>query len=244
MLDLSVNNIITKSVLSSSSNLTIGAVNGNLNLDSSGGNIYINAGNNDISFNADTITFDASVCFLKDPSIKEAAYDNRELKIYGAASTIINLDTSAVNLGSVTNQDISFNSILYSDLEPLTLQTSIFNVSNNYIDFSNNQQAVSDVIFEMYLSLTMTFANQTNGITFQFQEINSRYPPIELDTRSISRKSNPHTVCFGPQTFVFSPTSPDDSLKEGIWKIVVVQDGSGAELNSDTRLTVKMKSIV
>jgi hypothetical protein len=211
---------------------------------SSGGDININAGNNDISFNADTITFDASVCFLKDPFIKEAAYDNRELKIYGSASTIINLDTSGVNLGSVTNQDISFNSILYSDLEPLTLQTSIFNVSNNYIDFSNNQLAVSDSMFEVFLSLRMTFGNQAEGITFQFQEIDERYPTIEIDTRSISRKSSPHTICFGPQTFVFSSTSPDDSLKGGIWKIVVVQEGTGAVINNDARLTIKMKSIV
>lgn len=93
----------------------------------------------------------------------------------------------------------------------------------------------------------MIFAIQTEGITFQFEEINSRYPAIEIDTRSISRKSNPHTVCFGPQTFVFSSTSPDssdDRLKGGIWKIVVVQDGTGVELSSDARLTVKMKSIV
>ena len=269
MVDLSVNNIITNTIYSNNPinvisfnnnrlydissiivensiiTQTVGAVNGNLNLDSSGGNIYINAGNNDISFNADTITFDASVCFLKDPFIKEAAYDNRELKIYGAATTIISLDTSGVSLGSV--QDISFNNILYSDLEPVTLQNEIFDVCNNYIDFSNNQLAVSNALFEIFLSVTMTFTNQSNGITFQFEEINSRYAAIEIDTRSISRKSNPHTVCFGPQTFVFSSTSSDssdDRLKGGIWKIVVVQDGTGAELSSDARLTIKMKSIV
>jgi hypothetical protein len=99
-------------------------------------------------------------------------------------------------------------------------------------------------MFEIFLSLSMTFKNQTNGITFQFEEIDSRYPTIEIDTRSISRKSSSHTVCFGPQTFVFSSTSPDYSLRGGIWKIVVVQDGTDAELNSDARLTIKMKSIV
>ena len=210
----------------------------------SNGNIYINAENNDISFNADTITFDASVCFLKDPSIKETEYDNRQLKIYGSASTIISLDTSAVSLGTTTSLDISFNSILYSDLKPVSLQNSIFNVSNNYIDFSNNQPAVSDILFEVFLSIAITFDNKTNGITFQFQEINSRYPPIEIDTKSISRKSNPHTVCFGPQSFVFSSTSSDDSLRGGIWKIVVVQDGEDTLLNNNARLTIKMKSIV
>ena len=99
-------------------------------------------------------------------------------------------------------------------------------------------------MFEVYLSVAMTFEAQTNGITFQFEEIDSRYPRIEIDTRSIARKSSSHTVCFGPQTFVFSSTSPDDSLKGGIWKIVVVQEGQDATINSDARLTIKMKSIV
>lgn len=238
------NSIITPSVLSSSSNLTVGAVNGNLNLDSVGGNIYINAGNNDISFNADTITFDGNVCFLNDPLIKEADYDNRQLKIYGSSTTIINLDTSGVNLGLTRSLDISFNNILYSDLQPELLQKSIFNVINNYIDFSNNQLAVSDLIFEIFLSITMTFEQQTTGITIQFEEINSRYPTLEIDTRSISRKSNPHSLCFGPQSFVFSPTSPDNSLKGGIWKITLVQEGRDAVLNNDARLTIKIKSIV
>ena len=238
------NSIITPSVLSSSSNLTVGAVNGNLNLDSVGGNIYINAGNNDISFNADTITFDGNVCFLNDPLIKEADYDNRQLKIYGSSTTIINLDTSGVNLGLTRSLDISFNNILYSDLQPELLQKSIFNVINNYIDFSNNQLAVSDLIFEVFLSMTMTFEQQTTGITIQFEEINSRYPTLEIDTRSISRKSNPHSLCFGPQSFVFSPTSPDNSLKGGIWKITLVQEGRDAVLNNNARLTIKIKSIV
>ena len=238
------NSIITPSVLSSSSNLTVGAVNGNLNLDSVGGNIYINAGNNDISFNADTITFDGNVCFLNDPLIKEADYDNRQLKIYGSSTTIINLDTSGINLGLTRSLDISFNNILYSDLQPELLQKSIFNVINNYIDFSNNQLAVSDLIFEVFLSMTMTFEQQTTGITIQFEEINSRYPTLEIDTRSISRKSNPHSLCFGPQSFVFSPTSPDNSLKGGIWKITLVQEGRDAVLNNDARLTIKIKSIV
>jgi hypothetical protein len=238
------NTVITHSVLSSSSNLTVGAVNGNLNLDSLGGNIYINAGNNDISFNADTITFDGNVCFLKNPLIKEADYDNRQLKIYGSSTTIISLDTSGVNLGPTNTLDISFNNILYSDLQPESLQNSIFNVINNYIDFSNNQLAVSDLIFSVSLSMTMTFEQQTTGITIQFEEINSRYPTIELDTRSISRKSNPHSLCFGPQLFVFSPTSPDNSLKGGIWKVTLVQEGSNGVLNNDARLTIKLKSIL
>jgi hypothetical protein len=99
-------------------------------------------------------------------------------------------------------------------------------------------------MFEIFLSLAITFDNKTDGITFEFKEINDRFPPIEIDTRSISRNSSPHSVCFGPQTFVFSSTSPDNSLKGGIWKIVVVQDGQDATINSDARLTIKMKSIV
>ena len=236
--------ISTSNIVSPNDELQISSIQNGMTFLSSGGDININALNNDISFNADTITFDASVCFLKDPFIKEADYDNRQLKIYGSASTIISLDTSAVNLGNNTDTDISFNNILYSDLEPVSLQNSIFDLPNSYIDFSNNQLAVSDCMFEIFLSVTMTFDNQTNGITFQFQEINSRYPPIEIDTRSISRKSNPHTVCFGPQSFVFSPDSSDDILKGGIWKVVVVQDGNNAEINNDARLTIKMKSIV
>lgn len=243
------NSIITPSVLSTS-NLTVGAVSGNLNLDSVDGNIFINAGNNDISFNADTITFDASVCFLKDPSIKEEIYENRELKIYGS-STII-FDISGPYQGGVVGGDVPAGTTdlsfvlppIYNDLNPPSLFNSIF--TENYIDFSNNQAAVDNTLFEVYLSISAKFTNQTDALTFQFIDVDSSSNVVDIDTRSIAEKASVwSTVVFGPVSFVFKPgVSPDYDFITKQWKIAVTQVGTGALIQSDPRLTIKMKSIV
>ena len=246
------NTITTKSVVSSTSNLTVRAVNGNLNLDSSGGNIYINAGNNDISFNADTITFDASVCFLKDPSIKEADYDNRQLKIYGSSTIIFDISgpyqsgpTGQVPTGTT---DLSFVlPPIYEDFKPTSLFNSIF--TENYIDFSNNQTAVNNMLFEIYLTISAKFSNQTDSLTFKFINVDNSSNVVDIDTRSITEKIGVYsTVVFGPVSFVFKPgVSPDYDFITKQWKIAVTQEGTGALIQSDPknpRLTIKMKSIV
>jgi hypothetical protein len=212
--------------------------------------ININALNNDISFNADTITFDASVCFLKDPSIKQI-FDNsyRELKIYGSSTIIFDISGGYKSgLGGTvppnTTTDLSFVKLIYNDFKPTSLFNSIF--TENYIDFSNNQAAVENTLFEVYLSISAQFVkNQTESLTFQFIDVDSSTNVVDIDTRSISPKAGYNTVVFGPVSFVFKPgVNPDYSLITKQWKIAVDQLGTGATIDSDPRLTIKMKSIV
>ena len=240
------NSIITKSVLSSSSNLTVGAVNGNLNLDSLGGNININAGNNDISFNADTITFDASVCFLKDPSIKEVDFSGRELKIYGSSTIIFDISgpykSTVGNFVPSGTTDLSFViPPVYNDLNPPSLFNSIF--TENYIDFSNNQTAVTNMLFEVYLSISAKFTNSNDALIFQFINVDNSSNVVDIDTRSGNILNSFNTVVFGPVNIVSKPGADDDFIKKQ-WKIGVTQYGSGVKIHSDPRLTIKMKSIV
>lgn len=240
------NSIITKSVLSSSSNLTVGAVNGNLNLNSLGGNININAGNNDISFNADTITFDASVCFLKDPSIKEVDFSGRELKIYGSSTIIFDISgpykSTVENFVPEGTTDLSFViPPVYNDLNPPSLFNSIF--TENYIDFSNNQTAVTNMLFEVYLSISAKFTNSNDALIFQFINVDNSSNVVDIDTRSGNILNSFNTVVFGPVNIVSKPGADDDFIKKQ-WKIGVTQYGSGVKIHSDPRLTIKMKSIV
>jgi len=211
------------------------------------GNIYINAGNNDISFNADTITFDASVCFLKDPSIKEENYENRELKIYGSSTIIFDISGGYKSAAGGTVPtgitDLSFVlPPIYNDLNPPSLFNSIF--TENYIDFSNNQTAVNNTLFEVYLSIKTQFVNNTKALTFQFIDVSSGLV-VDIDTRSIEPKTGFNTVVFGPVSFIFKPgVTPDYNFITKQWKIAVAQEGFGGKIDSNPRLTIKMKSIV
>ena len=238
--------ISTDNIVSPNDELKISSLQGMTFL-SSGGDININGGNNDISFNADTITFDASVCFLKDPSIKEEIYENRELKIYGSSTIIFDISgpyksgTGGTVPPNMTT-DLSFVKCIYKDFKPTSLFNNIF--TENYIDFSNNQTAVTNFLFEVYLSISAKFTNQTEALTFQFIDVDSSTNVVDIDTRSISPKAGNSTVVFGPVSFVFkSGVYPDYSLITKQWKIAVDQLGTGATIDSDPRLTIKMKSI-
>jgi hypothetical protein len=237
--------ISTDNIVSPNDELKISSLQGMTFL-SSGGDININAVNNDISFNADTITFDASVCFLKDPSIKEENYENRELKIYGSSTIIFDIsggyNSAAGGTVPTGTTDLSFVKCIYNDFKPTSLFNSIF--KENYIDFSNNQTAVTNFLFEVYLSIKAKFTNQTDALTFQFINVDSSQF-VDIDTRSIAPKIGYSTVVFGPVSFVFKEgVTPDFNLITEQWKIAVNQLGTGATIESDPRLTIKMKSIV
>ena len=242
--------ISTDNIVSPNDELKISSLQGMTFL-SSGGDININAVNNDISFNADTITFDASVCFLKDPSIKEEIYENRELKIYGSSTIIFDISgpyksgTGGTVPPNMTT-DLSFVKCIYKDFKPTSLFNNIF--TENYIDFSNNQTAVTNFLFEVYLSISAKFINQTDALTFQFINVDNSSNVVDIDTRSIEPKTGYSTVVFGPVSFVFKPgVTPDFNLITKQWKIAVNQRGTGAKIESEPsgpRLTIKMKSIV
>ena len=191
-------------------------------------------------------SFNGTVDFITNPRITQGpAYDNRILQIYGQSTIVLDISTSVFNISnplpSNATTDLSFIvPPIYSDFNPPSVANSIFTA--NYIDFSNNQLAVQDMTFEIYLTVKCHFASTTDYLTFQFEDIDNPSNIIEIDTRT-SVKNTDTTLTFGPQIFVFDQGNPssDIALSTKIWKISVAQSGSGAYFTNNARFIMKTK---
>lgn len=204
---------------------------------------------NSIIYSNGDASFNGTVDFITNPRLTQGpTYDNRILEIYGQATVILDISTSVFNISnplpSNATTDLSF--IVpprYSDFNPPSVANSIF--KENYIDFSNNQQAVQNMLFETYLTVTTHFAATTDYISFQFQDINNPSNIVEIDTRSSTKNTNT-TIAFGPQMFVFDVGNPssDIDLSKKIWKVTVTQSGSGCYFINNARFIIKTKAIL
>lgn len=194
-------------------------------------------------------SFNGTVDFITNPRLTQGpTYDNRILQIYGQSTVVLDVSTSVFNISNPlpnnTTTDLSFVvPPRYSDFMPQSLADSIF--TSDYIDFSNNQLAVQNMTFEIYLTVNCHFAPTTDYLTFQFEDIDNPLNLIEIDTRTSVKNTNT-TLTFGPQIFVFDTGNPnsDIALSTKIWKISVAQSGSGAYFTNNARFTIKTKGFM
>ena len=170
-------------------------------------------------------------------------YANRVYQNYGQSTTIIDICN---NSGSGTSwaagtYDLSFNSIVYSDFSGVNL---LYDVSNNIVDFSNNQDLVKDTLYEVSVYSRVKFNNNAEAISYEFKEVGSSNK-VYIDTRSI-HKNREYTICFGPAFFVFQAGQPDIShlTKQFTFSMDISGNSGDVELITSPRLTIKQKSLV
>ena len=99
----------------------------------------------------------------------------------------------------------------------------------------------------MYFSVPAEFGNQSDSIAVVLSDKNSTHEII-IDTRSVGKESGFKTIVFGPQSFIFTPDSSDNSFIYKQWNVSFdICGGSGPLGNIRTqngRLTMKQKSII
>lgn len=221
------------------------------NIDLSGGNISFYENNvltSAIYSNGDA-SFNGTISLTTNPLLKKGPiYDNRMLQLYGQSTVLLDISTSVFDISNPlpanTTTDISF--IVppkYSDFNPPSLTNSIF--TENYIDFSNNQLAVHDMMFEVYITVKCHFTSTTDYLTFRFIDIDNPSNVIDIDTRT-SVKNMDTTLSFGPEMFIFELGNPncDIDYSTKIWKLSVTQSGSGGYFTNNGRFVLKMKGFM
>ena len=177
------------------------------------------------------------VSFTKNPIITNIVDTiPRTLSTFGETMTIIETISGGYSVGQ---HDISFNSVIYSNVDN---SANIF--ANSIIDFSNNQSYFKNSILEVYYSVPVNFLSggTDTALTVSFKEIGGS-EELFLDTRSIRNQLGLRTVVFGPQSFIFTDSSPDISYLGKQWNLNY--DVSGSLINTNNgRLTIKQKSLI
>ena len=99
----------------------------------------------------------------------------------------------------------------------------------------------------MYFSVPAEFGTQSNSIALVLSDKNSA-DEIIIDTRSVGKENGFKTIVFGPQSFIFTSSSPDNSYISKQWNVSFdICGGIGPNGNIKTqngRLTIKQKSII
>lgn len=262
--DLSVNNSITViNNIDVSNNLLIGGdivgTNGDLNIAGFTGDVSIVAGTppfygNDIVLKASNIDFSGAnvnfidisdnVTFNKNPVINNGTnYSNRIYQNYGESTTIIDIcnNTGSGISWNEGTHDLSFNSIVYSDFSGAHL---IYDISDNIIDFSNNQNLAKDTLYEVNIQSRVVFNANAEAISYEFKELGTSNK-VYIDTRSI-QKNRDYTICFGPAFFVFQTGQPDNDYlsKQFTFSMDISGNSAVVDLITPPRLTIKQKSLV
>jgi hypothetical protein len=260
-----VTNKLDVSGVDISNNLLIGGnitgTNGDLII-SSGvtGDLYLTAGtpvlyDKDIKFNAIDFDFSGSnvnfidisdnVTFNKNPLINNGSnYSNRLYNNYGQSTTIIDIcnNTGSGTTWALGTHDLSLNSIIYSDFSGASL---MYNINDNIIDFSNNQDLAKDTLYEVSVYSRVKFNNNVEALSYEFKEIGAPSNKVYIDTRSI-QKNKDYSVCFGPSFFVFQTGVPDNNYltKQFIFAMDISGISGSVDLIDPPRLTIKQKSLV
>jgi hypothetical protein len=197
--------------------------------------------NYDISFSTTDLSttnlnVSGDISFTKNPIITNTVDTiPRSLSSFGETMTVI--DTSSNTTYLVGQHEISFNNIIYSNVDN---SANIF--ANSIIDFSNNQSYFKNSILEVYYSVPANFSNPADAFTVSFKEVGGSQE-LFLDTRSVGNGLGERTIVFGPQTFVFTPSSPDISYIGKQWNLNYDISG-GPITTSNGRLTIKQKSLI
>ena len=247
---LQINDISCVDSVDISNNLFIGGniigTNGDIMINSSTGNDMIfQAQNFDFSgSNVNFVDINGDVTFNKNPVINNGAnYSNRIYHNYGQSTTIIDIcnNTGSGISWNEGTHDMSLNSILYSDFSGSNL---IYNVNDNVIDFSNNQELAKDTLYEVSVYSRFKFNNNAEAISYEFKEIGSSNK-VYIDTRSI-QKNREYTICFGPAFFVFESGQPDNNYltKQFTFSMDISGNSGVVDLITPPRLTIKQKSLV
>lgn len=258
-----VTNKLDVSCVDISNDLLIGGnivgTNGDLIIGGYTGDVYIAAGapvsyNKDMIFKAHDFNFSGSnvnyvdisdnVTFNKNPVINNGTnYSNRIYHNYGQSTTIIDIcnNTGSGISWAEGTHDMSFNTIAYSDFSGVGL---LYDVSNNIIDFSNNQDLAKDTLYEVSVYSRVKFNNNAEAISYEFKEVGSSNK-VYIDTRSI-QKNREYTICFGPAYFVFETGQQDNQYLSEQFRFSMDVSGNGGivDLITPPRLTIKQKSLV
>ena len=247
---LQINDISCVDSVDISNNLFIGGniigTNGDIVINSSTGNDMIfQAQNFDFSgSNVNFVDISGHVTFNKNPVINNGTnYYNRIYNSYGQSTTIIDIcnNTGSGISWNEGTHDMSFNNIVYSDFSGSNL---IYNVNDNVIDFSNNQDLAKDTLYEVSVYSRVKFNNNAEAISYEFKEIGSSNK-VYIDTRSI-QKNREYTICFGPAFFVFESGQPDNNYltKQFTFSMDISGNSGVVQLITPPRLTIKQKSLV
>lgn len=207
-----------------------------------GGNFGTDCSTN-VVINGDLSVTD-DVTFNKNPVINNGSnYANRVYQNYGQSTTIIDIcnnSGSGISWAEGTH-DMSFNSIVYSDFSGVNL---LYDVNDNIIDFSNNQDLAKDTLYEVTVYSRVKFNSNAEAISYEFKEVGTSNK-VYIDTRSI-QKNREYTICFGPAFFVFQAGQPDNNYltKQFTFSMDISGNSGVVELITPPRLTIKQKSLV
>ena len=236
--NVSANNLYLKENLTLNGNIT--GTSGDLLISTfAGGDLKMTAGTPGGQFIDGDIIFERQNA----KTTNKFGSTTRILTNFGETISIIDISSNKPVLGySAGQHDLSFSSILYSNIDN---STNLF--SNSCIDFSNNQSIVGNSIWEMYFSVPAEFGNQSESIALVLSDKNSA-DEIIIDTRSVGKESGFKTIVFGPQSFIFTPSSSDNIYISKQWNVSFdICGGSGPQGNIKTqngRLTMKQKSLI
>ena len=166
---------------------------------------------------------------------------NSGLSVGGDASLNANVDICGhLNV----NNDVSLNIIISN-----TPQVNVIN--GNLIDFSNNQNKLSDSYFEIYGNIDCSFStdpNKSQGLELLLVDQSGNENDIKIDIRSIANSSTTDVLGFGPRNLIFdSGNFPDDKYKNRQYRITLRQTGdadSTININYPVRFVMKQKSLV